>query len=85
MSTFSHLKWHCRRGMRELDVVLGSYLEKSYQDADPSEQKAFERLLQLEDPRLYALLMGYETTDNSDERAVLAKLGTLFSDPQSRL
>ena len=85
MSTLSHLKWHCRRGMRELDVVLGSYLENSYQDADPSEQKAFERLLQLEDPRLFALLMGYETTDNSDERAVLAKLGTLFSDPQSRL
>ena len=79
MSTLSHLKWHCRRGMRELDVVLVAYLENDYQGANQSEQEAFVRLLQLEDPRLFALLMGYEITQDPDEAALLAKLGDLFS------
>lgn len=50
----SRLRWRCRRGMRELDVVLQRYLERCYPGADPAEQQAFERLLELQDPQLLA-------------------------------
>ena len=51
------LKWHCRRGMKELDVLLTQYLEQNYDKASKIEQQAFENLLKLSDNELYALLI----------------------------
>jgi antitoxin CptB len=51
------LKWHCRRGMKELDVLLTQYLEQNYDKASKKEQQAFENLLKLSDNDLYALLI----------------------------
>lgn len=44
--------------MRELDVVLARYLEDDYPAALPSERRAFEALLELQDPELLAYLVG---------------------------
>ncbi|MGI9202989.1 MAG: succinate dehydrogenase assembly factor 2 [Woeseiaceae bacterium] len=52
------LKWQCRRGMRELDVLLSGYLEKTYPASDDASKQAFRRLLELSDPELNALLLG---------------------------
>lgn len=68
------LQWMCRRGMKELDVMLVAYLEYGYITADESEQAAFERLLQLQDPALYALLMGYSISDAEDMTLLLEKI-----------
>lgn len=51
------LKWRCRRGMKELDVLLLQYLEQHYDKASKQEQQAFENLLKLSDYDLYALLI----------------------------
>jgi len=51
------LKWRCRRGMKELDVLLTQYLEQNYDKASKKEQQAFENLLKLSDYDLYALLI----------------------------
>ncbi len=51
------LKWRCRRGMKELDVLLLQYLEQNYDKATKKEQQAFENLLKLSDYDLYALLI----------------------------
>jgi antitoxin CptB len=51
------LKWRCRRGMKELDVLLIQYLEQNYDKASKKEQQAFENLLKLSDYDLYALLI----------------------------
>lgn len=55
---YGQLRWRCRRGMRELDVVLQRYLEDCYPQASAGEQQAFEALLQLPDPQLLAYLLG---------------------------
>jgi antitoxin CptB len=47
------LRWQCRRGMLELDVLLGNYLSQHYQTASTTEQKTFERLLKFQDQELY--------------------------------
>ncbi|MDA0679361.1 MAG: succinate dehydrogenase assembly factor 2 [Proteobacteria bacterium] len=51
------VKWQCRRGMRELDVLLGTYLEKQYGNSDESQKAAFRRVLELPDPDLIGYLL----------------------------
>jgi antitoxin CptB len=57
MSEYSQLKWQCRRGVKELDLLLTNYLEHHYSIANKNEQAAFKQLLTLEDPVLFALLL----------------------------
>jgi antitoxin CptB len=52
------LRWRCRRGMRELDVVLVRYLERDWPAAGAAEKAAFRALLERQDPDLNALLLG---------------------------
>ncbi|MBT8131498.1 MAG: succinate dehydrogenase assembly factor 2 [Gammaproteobacteria bacterium] len=56
----SRLRWRCRRGMRELDLLVGGWLERSYATASDVEQAAFQQLLESPDPLLYAWLTGRE-------------------------
>jgi antitoxin CptB len=79
MSDLSLLKWQCRRGIKELDLVLTSYLESYYQVACHSEQRAFNQLLALEDPVLAALLLGNMSIDNKPQQSLVIKLRTLGS------
>ncbi len=65
----SRLRWMCRRGMKELDVVMGRYLDSAYADANEAEKQGFISLLEMPDPDLYALLMGRQTSpDQNAER-----------------
>ena len=58
----SRLRWQCRRGMRELDELLVSYLNKYFMQSTDDEKEAFEELLQLSDPELIKLLLtSYES------------------------
>jgi antitoxin CptB len=51
------LVWRCRRGMRELDLMLLRWLEQRYEDASPAQRAQFEALLDLPDPQLAAWLL----------------------------
>ena len=51
------LRWQCRRGMLELDEMLLRYLERRYPHADAAERRAFQRLLQAQDPELQRWLL----------------------------
>lgn len=52
------LKWQCRRGMRELDVLLTGWLDARYAAADDAQKAAFRELLALPDPELCAYILG---------------------------
>ena len=58
MSELSRLRWLCRRGMKELDVVMSRYLEDYYESASTIDQGIFKALLEMPDPDLYELLLG---------------------------
>lgn len=51
------LIWQCRRGVRELDVLLGAYAMQCFDDAPPYEQSAFLRLLAMENSELWDCLL----------------------------
>jgi len=73
----SRLRWHCRRGMRELDVLLTRYFEQTYPSASTTQQVAFEALLDLQDPQILAYLTGAESSDRQDIRDVIQQLTQL--------
>lgn len=52
------LKWHCRRGLLELDVLFENFLEQRYTALTPEDQKAFSALLACADQDLLYWLLG---------------------------
>jgi len=57
--------------MRELDELLQRYLERRYPQATAREQRAFERLLQRQDPQLQAYLLGEAQTQDAELQDVV--------------
>jgi antitoxin CptB len=55
----SRLRWLCRRGMKELDVLCERYLQQRYDAAPDQERFAFQRLLACEDPDIWNWVLGY--------------------------
>jgi antitoxin CptB len=60
--------------MKELDVLLESYLDMRYDAVGPEEQSAFRALLELQDPTLYAYVTGRERPETEDQRRVVDAL-----------
>jgi len=54
----SRLRWRCRRGMRELDVLLTSWLGAAYATAGDERRQAFQQLLEREDDEIWDWMMG---------------------------
>ena len=50
--SLSKLRWQCRRGCKELDLLLTDYLENRYQLADDKEKALFQQMLKMEDTEL---------------------------------
>ena len=74
----SKLRWHCRRGVKELDVVFCEFLDNYYPTSEPDIQRAFKELLELEDPVLLSMVMENQSADTNDKNTVLEKLRNLF-------
>lgn len=71
MANRSKLKWQCRRGMRELDLVLEAFLESHYDRLTPTAQADFELLLAQPNEDLMAwLLTGIEPESEALARLV---------------
>ena len=54
---YKRLKWACRRGMLELDVLLEPFLEQAYPSLSEKDQSTFKRLITCEDTELFAWFM----------------------------
>lgn len=56
----TRLRWHCRRGMLELDLILGNFFEEVFDSLTDAQQLQFEELIEQLDTNIYAWLMGYQ-------------------------
>ncbi len=70
----SKLHWQCRRGLKELDVMLVTYLEHYYAQAAEDEKQQFQALLLLEDPVLALLLLSEKKGLSYTQDCLLKKL-----------
>ena len=73
-SEIGKLRWRCRRGMKELDLLLTRYVDEGYRDATPAEQKAFRELLDANDPLLYAYFLGRESPPDAVLSSLLERI-----------
>ena len=55
------LRWRCRRGMKELDLLLAGWLDERYAGATAAERAHFEAFLQLPDPEIARYLLAHDT------------------------
>lgn len=55
------LLWRCRRGMKELDVMLERFAHTGLVQASPGDRALFEELLALPDPLLARYLLAGDT------------------------
>lgn len=67
----SRLKWACRRGMLELDVLFMPFVETGFEALTEPQKEVFERLLTCDDPDLYAWFMGHLKCDNPEFEAMI--------------
>ncbi len=66
------LRWHCRRGMKELDLVMLRVLDAVAASGNPGELAAFQRLLATEDPEIWRWVIGKEVAPDPEIRRLLA-------------
>ena len=58
--TLRRLRWQCRRGLLELDLLFVRFLEQHYSALTVEEQGNFQRLLEQPDQTLLAWLQGQQ-------------------------
>ncbi|NNC99431.1 MAG: succinate dehydrogenase assembly factor 2 [Gammaproteobacteria bacterium] len=68
------LVWRCRRGVRELDVLLGQFLETDYPSLPSQLQIAFQRLLELQDPLIMDWLFARSCPDDPDLLEIINRI-----------
>jgi antitoxin CptB len=68
------VRWRCRRGLLELDIVLGRFIEAHYAHLSEFEQQTFEQFLDMPDNPLWDLISGRQDAASGEQAALLAKI-----------
>jgi antitoxin CptB len=68
------LKWRCRRGMRELDALLLTFVEHAAKSLSTAELARFEEILELPDPVLHAYLLRRSAPPDAATEALLERI-----------
>lgn len=65
------VRWRCRRGLLELDIVLGRFIDRHYAALDEAQRLAFDEMLDLPDTEFWDLIRGNTEPIHPQQRAVL--------------
>ena len=69
---YARIKWACRRGMLELDLMLLPFFEQQFSILSIKAKKAFIKLLECPDPDIFNWLMAYSETDDDELKEIIA-------------
>ncbi|MGI8739596.1 MAG: succinate dehydrogenase assembly factor 2 [Gammaproteobacteria bacterium] len=73
-SQYARLRWRCRRGTRELDLLLSGFMEGGYFSLEERQSVVFERLLDYPDDVLLDLLMGRKVAGDMGLADIIARI-----------
>lgn len=62
MAELDKIRWHCRRGLLELDLVLEKFNERHLLGLGPEQLDRYQELLEFQDNDLLDLVMGRATS-----------------------
>ncbi|WP_081869828.1 FAD assembly factor SdhE [Endozoicomonas numazuensis] len=71
---FRRLQWHSRRGMLELDVLLEPFTNQAFKALSEEDQSAYLKLIDCEDPDLFAWFMGESRPQEPDLARLVDKV-----------
>ena len=74
MKELERVRWRVRRGLLELDIVLGRFIEVYYEQLDEVEQQTFDTLLDMPDTVLWDMITGRREAAQGEQQALLEKL-----------
>ena len=79
MKNLERVRWRARRGLLELDIVLGRFIEAHYAQLDDAEKQAFETLLDMPDNPLWDMIAGsaergVREVAHGEQQALLEKI-----------
>ena len=68
---FNRLSWASRRGMLELDLILGPFLESFYSTLPQEDKERYWKLLACEDQQLYSWFLQKGVPEDSELRHIV--------------
>ncbi|OIR17292.1 antitoxin CptB [mine drainage metagenome] len=71
MKELERVRWRCRRGLLELDIVLGRFVQQRYPAMNDEQRAAFDELLDLPDTELWDLITGKKELAQAHQGVVL--------------
>ena len=74
VKNIERLRWRARRGLLELDIVLGRFIETQYPYLGEDEKQVFEALLDMPDNPLWDMIAGRQEAVQPDQHALLEKI-----------
>ena len=74
MSELDRIRWQCRRGMLELDLLLQRFNRTQLEGLDAAQLRAFQELLELSDNELFDVAMGRMTPEGQNLMPIVAML-----------
>lgn len=69
---YKRLVWHSRRGMLELDVLLGPFTEQHFKQLSDEDQAHYLRLIDAEDADIWGWLQGTLAIEDAGIARVVA-------------
>ena len=76
MKELDRIRWRCRRGMLELDIVLQGFVDKHYMQLNKTELQQFDTLLNLPDNDLWDMITLKKEVEDIKLQPVLQLLQT---------
>ena len=73
-----------RRGVREMDLIVGRFADACIDKFDPTELDQFERLIEVPNAELYAWIIGNEVIPAAHDTPVLRRLIAFHSRAQKQ-
>ena len=70
----ARLRWRCRRGTRELELVLLGFIERQFATLTAEEQRLLDALLDTQDPELSDWLLGGQTPKDHGMARIVARI-----------
>jgi len=74
VNELARVRWKCRRGMLELDLLLKAFLEQGYQGLDGPGQQRFDAMLDYPDAVLLEWFMGRIRPTDKDVAQLVEKI-----------
>tara|TARA_B100001079_G_scaffold253576_1_gene247655 strand:- start:570 stop:818 length:249 start_codon:yes stop_codon:yes gene_type:complete len=70
----SRILWRCRRGIKEMDIVLQDFIKDSYDELNNENKSAFSKLLEEQDLDILNWILGKDKPEDAALIEIIKKI-----------